>query len=165
MLIFVNFFSKARIDNKETKIYGYMLISSLIDIIIVIVVLLLTYFNFNPTTGKIVTILNKIDFIHYIIWPMFLTLYNYNITYTEPEKYEKFKRILIIISVISIIIEFLLPITIIAENETMGVTGPATYFVYSVALFYLIINIVIIFKNVKKLKIGNFCHFYFYLYL
>ena len=38
------FFSKSRIDSKETKLYGFMLISSFFDVILVLAELIITYY-------------------------------------------------------------------------------------------------------------------------
>lgn len=152
VLLMILFFSKKRFTSKETKIYGWMLISSFFDVILVIIELVLTYNYFTPNSEILVKFLNKIDFIHYILWPTLLTLYIFFITYKDIKKYNKFKNIIIIFSVFSIIIEFILPIDIISNNKSMGVTGLGTYFIYSVDLIYFLINLYILIRNVKLIN-------------
>ncbi len=152
ILLLVLFFSKKKIESKETKIYGFMLISSLIDVILVIVELLITYYCSTEKAELIVKILNKIDFMHYILWPLLLTLYIYYITYKDTKKYNKFKKFMISFSIMAIFVEFLLPIDIISNQETMGVTGIGTMFIYSVALVNFAIELFIFIKNIKSIN-------------
>ena len=149
-LLMLLFFSRKRIESKETKIYGFMIISSFIDIILVIAELLITGLYLNNQTLIIVEILNKIDFIHYIIWPTLMFFYIFYITYENSHKYDIIKNIALIFDVICIAIEFFLPIEIIKQGNTMGVTGLATYFVYFIALIYFLAIIIILLMNIKK---------------
>ena len=75
VLLMILFFSKSRIDSKETKLYGFMLISSFFDIILVLAELIITYYFLDDVNMYLVKGLNKIDFIHYIMWPTLLSLY------------------------------------------------------------------------------------------
>lgn len=150
-LLIVLFFSKKRINSKETKIYGFMLISSFIDVILVILELLITFYFSTNNSIFIVKVLNKIDFIHYILWPSLMVLYVNFITYKNIYFYEKLKRYVLIFNFIVIIIEFCLPIEIISNNETMGVLGIGTYFVYVIALIYFFILLFMMFTNLKKI--------------
>ena len=88
------FFSKSRIDSKETKLYGFMLISSFFDIILVLAELIITYYFLDDVNMYLVKGLNKIDFIHYIMWPTLLSLYTIYVTYLDEEKYNKVKKII-----------------------------------------------------------------------
>ena len=158
LLLFI-FFLKERIDTKETKIYGYMLISSFIDVMLVIIELLLTYYGGNSFIW-LVKFINKIDFIHYILWPTLIVLYAYYISSNNLKKYNKLKRLLLIIDFILITIEFILPIEIINNNTDMGVTGLGTIFVYSCSLFYFLILLIILFTNIRKIGQKKYVPFY-----
>jgi len=152
LLIIILFFSKKRIDSKETKLYGLMLISSFIDVILVIVELLITFYFETDFSIFIVKLLNKIDFIHYILWSTLMVLYVNHVTYENTLFYNKFKKIVLVVDIFAILIEFCLPIEIVSQNETMGVLGLGSYFVYSVALIYLIILLIIMFTNLDKIR-------------
>lgn len=103
------FFSKSRIDSKETKLYGFMLISSFFDIILVLAELIITYYFLDDVNMYLVKGLNKIDFIHYIMWPTLLSLYTIYVTYLDEEKYNKVKKLFLTLDIIAILIEFMLP--------------------------------------------------------
>ncbi len=152
VLLMILFFSKSRIDSKETKLYGFMLISSFFDVILVLAELVITYYFLDDANMYLVKGLNRIDFIHYIMWPTLLSLYTIYVTYLNEEKYNKAKKIFLTIDIIAILIEFMLPINIISNKEAMGVTGIGPTFVFLIAFLYIIVNIVILIKNYKKIK-------------
>mgnify|MGYP000729003631 FL=1 len=157
------FFSKSRIDSKETKLYGFMLISSFFDIILVLAELIITYYFLDDVNMYLVKGLNKIDFIHYIMWPTLLSLYTIYVTYLDEEKYNKAKKIFLTLDIIAILIEFMLPINIISTKEVMGVTGIGPAFVFLISSFYVIVNIIILIKNYKKIKNKKNLPFLFFL--
>ena len=138
ILLLILFFSRKRIDSKETNIYSLMLISSFLDISICLVNILLGYLAYNDFTYKIIWILNKIDFIHYIIWTFLLFLYVYYITYKNnvdiDKKYNKLKNKLMILNLVIIILEFLLPLDLYNENGVMWISGFSTVIVYITAI-------------------------------
>lgn len=163
VLLMILFFSKSRIDSKETKLYGFMLISSFFDIILVLAELIITYYFLDDVNMYLVKGLNKIDFIHYIMWPTLLSLYTIYVTYLDEEKYNKAKKIFLTIDIIAILIEFMLPINIISNKEAMGVTGIGPAFVFLISSFYVIVNIIILIKNYKKIKNKKNLPFLFFL--
>lgn len=163
VLLMILFFSKSRIDSKETKLYGFMLISSFFDIILVLAELIITYYFLDDVNMYLVKGLNKIDFIHYIMWPTLLSLYTIYVTYLNEEKYNKVKKIFLTLDIIAILIEFMLPINIISTKEAMGVTGIGPTFVFLISSFYVIVNIIILIKNYKKIKNKKNLPFLFFL--
>lgn len=163
VLLMILFFSKSRIDSKETKLYGFMLISSFFDIILVLAELIITYYFLDDINMYLVKGLNKIDFIHYIMWPTLLSLYTIYVTYLDEEKYNKVKKIFLTLDIIAILIEFMLPINIISTKEVMGVTGIGPAFVFLISSFYVIVNIIILIKNYKKIKNKKNLPFLFFL--
>ena len=163
VLLMILFFSKSRIDSKETKLYGFMLISSFFDVILVLAELIITYYFLDDVNVYLVKGLNRIDFIHYIMWPTLLTLYTIYVTYLNEEKYNKAKKIFLTLDIIAILIEFMLPINIISTKEVMGVTGIGPAFVFLISSFYVIVNIIILIKNYKKIKNKKNLPFLFFL--
>ena len=53
IIILILFYQKERISTVETKLYGFMIISSFVDVILVIAELLLTLYHYNDITEKI----------------------------------------------------------------------------------------------------------------
>lgn len=163
VLLMILFFSKSRIDSKETKLYGFMLISSFFDVVLVLAELIITYYFLDDVNMYLVKGLNKIDFIHYIMWPTLLSLYTIYVTYLDEEKYNKVKKLFLTLDIIAILIEFMLPINIISTKEAMGVTGIGPAFVFLISSFYVIVNIIILIKNYKKIKNKKNLPFLFFL--
>ena len=54
ILLLILFFTRKRVNYEETKLYSYMLISSGIDILISLIVILLGYTCYNNFTYKII---------------------------------------------------------------------------------------------------------------
>lgn len=151
VFIVILFFSKKRLDTKETKIYSFMILSSLFDLILVIIELLIAYYNYSESTYFLLKFINKIDLIHYIVWPTLLFLYIYYITYSDTRGYNLLKKIVIVADILFVFIEFFLPIELINQNGAMGITGLSSNFVYIVAMFYLVGMMIILLFNVKKI--------------
>ncbi len=154
LLMFV-FFSKKKIESIETKIYGVMLISSFIDVLLVIFEVSFGYMNLTSIPYWLLRISNKIDMIHYILWPTLMFLYMFYITYKDERKYDTVKKICFYLDILFIFIEFLLPIHIINDNGAMGVDGMATNFVLGIATLYFAIIFIIQVINFKNIKINK----------
>ena len=152
-LLIIVFFCKEKVKSTETEIYGVMLISSCIDVLLVILEVSFGYMNLNHIPYGLLKLLNKIDMIYYILWPTLLFLYMFNITYKNEKSYRKAKKLCSIVGIVLVIIEFLLPINIINDNGAMGVDGIATDFVLAIATIYFFIIFVIILVNFKSIKL------------
>lgn len=155
ILIVILFYSKEKISSPETKLYGGMIISSLVDTILVLTILIIAIIDFNPLNRLIIIVLNKIDFIHYILWPSLVFLYTFYISFNNLKLYENVKKTVLNIDILLVIIEFFLPINAFSENGIMGVVGAGTNFVYSIAIIYIfLIALMVIakFKNGPKQK-------------
>ncbi len=153
ILLIIAFFGKEKVESIETKIYGTMIVSSLVDILLVIYEVSFGYMNLSEIPYQLLRISNKIDMVYYILWPTLLFLYMFYITYKDKEKYEKLKKICIIIGMICVGIEICLPINIINNNGAMGVDGMATNFVFGVAVIYFLAILFVIIKNLKSIEL------------
>ena len=148
-LIVALFFSKKNVKSEETKLYGLMIISSLMDILLGLSILLLAYFNYNEFVN-VIEILNKLDFIHYIVWPTLLFLYILYISMEKYQLYKKIEKIVFYIDIAFILIEFCLPISVINNEGVMGVVGLGSNFVYIIAITYVTLICVVLLSRIKK---------------
>lgn len=152
-LLITIFFSKKRAKNDETKIYTYLLISSLIDSLLLFVILLIGYVS--PNSEAVIFLLNKIDFSMYILWIWLMFIYFFKISITKDKVLKYYNIILkstFIINIILIIVMWILPINIINQNGQMGVTGIAVDFAMYVFVIYLLLIIMV---SLFKFKIIN----------
>lgn len=151
VLIVILFFSNKRIDSKETKLYGLMILCNLVNIILVMLEIFLGYcFEPGGLVKVFVTMTNKFDLINYVLWPTLLFLYVHYITYRDSKSYYILKKGVTIIDCIAIVVEFLLPIELINQDGVMGVAGPASNFVFIVAITYMLGMAVMMLLNIKK---------------
>lgn len=152
-LLITIFFSKKRAKNDETKIYTYLLISSLIDSLLLFIILLIGYVS--PNSEAVIFLLNKIDFSMYILWIWLMFIYFFKISITK-DKVSKYYNIILkstfIINIILILVMWILPINIINQNGQMGVTGIAVDFAMYVFVIYLLLIIMV---SLFKFKIIN----------
>lgn len=151
ILIVILFFSRKRVESKETKLYGYMILISFFNVSIVLTELLIGYFYYNNVTNVLLKIFNKIDLINYILWMSLLFLYVYHITYGNKDVYNKFKKSILVLDIIFILAEFIMPIEIINYEGSMGVAGMATEFVLLISSLYLILIIIVLILNYKRI--------------
>ncbi len=151
VLIVILFFSKKRVESIETKIYGVMILSSLVDMLIGISILLIAYLtDYTEMIQFVLKLLNKIDLIHYVVWPSMLFLYIYYITYKNEEKFKKIWKRVLALDGCFILLELLVPVTLINVDGMMGVDGASTMVVYTSTFGYLLATMIIMALNVKK---------------
>lgn len=123
LLLVIIFYSKKRIDNIDTKIYGRLLLLSLSESLLActIVFLLLQFGKIN-----LIYILDKIDY--FIILTEIYILYKYiRLTTSNNGKNFSILFIVYIIGAISIIV---LPIEVIFENGVIDTAGPSSISLY-----------------------------------
>ena len=156
ILLIIVFFCKKKIESYETKLYGIMLICSLIDILIVMLEVSFGYMNLKEIPYDFLKLTNKVDMIYYILWPTLFFLYMFYVTYKDEDKFKKTCTICSYIDLLFIIVEFCLPINIINENGLIGVDGIATNFTFGVAIVYFINIVIMMALNLKKLEFKKY---------
>ncbi len=162
-LLVITFFSKKRVASRETRLYGIMIVSCLVNTIIEFTILIIGELpNYNET---FVIILNKVAFLHYIFWPLLLTLYIFYVTYKEEKKYLKFKKIIGNLALAMMLIQLFLPATLIHIDDIRGIIGMAPNFIYGCVVFFFLINIIILLINFKKIQNRKYIPFIVLLFL
>lgn len=151
LLILILFFSKERIKSEETKLYSFMIISSFVDVLLVLTALFIGIYKIDSSTIPLIIFINKIDMIHYILWPTLMFLYIFYITYHELNKYKKILKVITIIDIIAIFVSLFLPLDIINNSNGMGIGGIGTNYIYSIAVLYFLAIVLILLLNYKKI--------------
>ena len=151
LLILILFFSKERIKSEETKLYSFMIISSFVDVLLVLTALFIGIYKIDSSTIPLIIFINKIDMIHYILWPTLMFLYIFYITYHELNKYKKILKVVSIIDIIAIFVSLFLPLDIINNSNGMGIGGIGTNYIYSIAVLYFLAIVLILLLNYKKI--------------
>lgn len=147
LLIFL-FFSKDKVKNKETTIFGYMIIFSFLDCITTNTILYLCIYN---SVDSVLVLLNRFYYTWISLWIMFLFIYIIYLVYGNKSNYNKIRNAVIGINSFLVLLIFILPIYIYNSDGLMYSYGPAANALYAVAVLYLISMIGIIIINFKKI--------------
>lgn len=167
LLVVITFFTKKRIDNKETQLFSVMLIAGLIDCICMVSIFLLAYFL--PEQIVLMKFLNKVDFVQFILWVWILFLYITYISIKDRKnglrRYEKSKKVTGLFTLISFIGVILTPVELYMRDQEMYSYGMGPNIVYTVGAVYIVLIILTIFFSDKRLLNKKYSPFYVFLLL
>lgn len=145
VLINIVFDSKKKILTRENKLFSLMLKANLFDLLISISIVTWGYIgNYSMFAIKL---LNKIDFITYIIWISCFFIYYYNLL----EK-KDISKVIIIIDIISIILIFITGINPYNHDGVMYVTGVSTNILYGISILFLLSAVICLILQLKKIS-------------
>ena len=150
LMIAIIYFAKKHVDTIETKLYNYILIISIINMImeftlctnILLDVPLFSFYNL---------LINKLFLVTLFTWFSLFTLYIISVA-GVIKIHKKVTWKIIIYYLIMVMLLVFLPIELVDENGVAYSTGIATYLLYGICVFYVLIWLIIIFKNKKKLR-------------
>lgn len=146
--LLINFFSKKRYDNKETKIFSYMLIFNFINTIFTLSIVFIE--KTNIINIIFLKILNKLNNVIQLGWIWLLFLYMlYMLCNNKEKKYNLIKIITIIINILLGILIFILPTSFYNNIYLNGLSETFSYIIYFV---YLLVIIVLTIKNIKNMS-------------
>ena len=153
LLLCFAYFLRKRINLIENRIYSIMLICSTIDCVLVVVLRIMAMFPLTPIAIKIISLLNKIDFIQLIIIATCLFLYMLLVTFPNLKKiYVKIVYVLAIIDSISILLVAILKVNIISNgNNALTIGGSASGVTAFLCLLYLLSSVIVPLLNIKHL--------------
>ena len=154
-LLSITYYRKKRVENTETKIYSALLT---INIMALLSELIFYYYFQNSKVGIGLEISEKAYYASTIIWMYLITLYNFALSkqYSKLKIYDWSygkKRNAILISLTIIIVSIIsLPITRTIEDGVLTKSGGlAPGMMFLLCFLLLIINIILVIKNLKKL--------------
>lgn len=156
-VLLVIYFSKKRVHLFENSIYILMIFSILMDSALVSLLLYNYYTNYNVS---LVSLLNKLDYVFLIIWSSSLMLYIFVITYKERKR---FKRLLkkvstsvIVLDIIMFVVVFNSKIDLIIKDSIhQTAQGEAVILSIIFCLFYILVSLLIVLFNLKKINIKH----------
>ena len=149
LMIAIIYFAKKHVDTIETKLYNYILIISVINMIIeftlctniLLDVPLFSFYNL---------LINKLFLVTLFTWFTLFTIYIICVSGLLKLKNKVLNRI-ILYYILMVIILVLLPLELVNENGVAYSTGIATYFLYGICVADAFICLIVIFKGKKKL--------------
>ena len=146
--LLINFFSKKRYDNKETKIFSYMLIFNFINTIFTLSIVFIE--KTNIINIIFLKILNKLNNVIQLGWIWLLFLYMlYMLCNNKEKKYNLIKIITVIINILLGILIFILPTSFYNNIYLNGLFETFSYIIYFV---YLLVIIILTIKNIKNMS-------------
>ena len=156
-VLLVIYFSKKRVHLLENSIYILMIFSILMDSALVSLLFYNYYTNYN---ASLVSLLNKLDYVFLIIWSSSLMLYIFVITYKERKR---FKRLLkkvstsvIVLDIIMFVVVFNSKIDLIIKDSIHKTAqGEAVILSIIFCLFYILVSLLIVLFNLKKINIKH----------
>lgn len=158
VLLTIMYFSKKRLDRKENKIYGSLIICNLIGVILAVS----CYYTINNMASIpfINYIISKSLLIYYLAWITIFTIYVFVISYqkkakNEEEKNKNIKKIyksFIILFFLIAILVCILPLYFHNTNGIIYSYGPSANLLYIVIPLYIISFFLYMVKNLKYLR-------------
>ena len=157
ILIFIfYFFSKARVKNTDTQIYGYLLITTLVGLTFDITGFFL-YKNGFDYNSLVYEFIAKTASLYYVVWISIFCFYIYSSTYsvknTNEEKnhqhFIKIKRFLIIVLSVIYTIILALPMNFKVIKDIIVPNGLAVNFTFLIVIIVFLITFVISIKNAR----------------
>lgn len=146
--LLINFFSKKRYDNEETKIFSYMLIFNFINTIFTLGIVFIE--KTNIINIIFLKILNKLNNVIQLGWIWLLFLYMlYMLCNNKEKKYNLIKIITVIINILLGILIFILPTSFYNNIYLNGLSETFSYIIYFVCLLVIIILTI---KNIKNMS-------------
>lgn len=155
VLINIEFFSKKRIKSYETTLYGYLITVNLIGLMIELCCVVI--YDYNIFSSLLRDIFVTLHLIFLVGW-LFLFLYYVLITFlSNYSKYrKKLKRFTNTIFVLIVIALIILPLQHIKDGNATYAIGPAVNFTYLVSAIVILVMVIVILFNMKKIKMRKF---------
>ena len=154
------YYSKKRVDNVETKIYGKMLFLTLFGLFLEVATCI--WFVLGVSLDNIFyQLASKLTSSYYMIWSSLFVNYLMNICNIN----KKVKKVFNITNIFAFVAILLLPISY--DVAKMGVLpiGPSIFFTYIMCFIYAIIDLVICLKYRKVIASSKFTPLYTLLFL
>lgn len=150
------FFSKAHVKNLDTKVFGYLLITTFIGLLFDITAcfIYMKGFDYNTLFYKF---LSKTECAYYVVWLSIFCFYIYASTYniknnnkeSNSNHIEKLKKISIITLSIIYLIILILPINFVEINDKIVPQGLAVTLTYIFTFIVFLLTATISIKNAK----------------
>ncbi len=149
MMVLILFFSKKRVQNIETKLFSFI---SIVNIIGIILDLIIVYLSYVLPFHSSLYILNKFYLIYILYWASLFTVYITNISIKEHKKILTISQYTIaIVSIISTIVIFILPIELINDLVIMYTDGPSVRFLYLICALLIAFIVILASINFKRI--------------
>ena len=150
LLLYV-YFSKDRVNLLENKMYSWMIVCSFVDSLLVCVLQSIAFFYQPGFLDFIISLLNKLDFAMLILICNFIFNYIAIITLSEfKKKYKKYSVPFMITDIIIFIFIFFGNVEAIKSGNSYTASGSAVLIAELLCGLYLLMTLIIVLFNLKK---------------
>ncbi len=159
-IFIINFFSKERVKNDETKIYSFLISITFVGLLLEVMTSLLYHAGVD-INSFIYTFLCKIIFCYYVTWGFMMLYYILIITKGKP-KHQNWSKLLFIVLIILVL---LLPIDFDVKQNVIIPKGLSFVFTFLVCIICTLFDIIYCFKYRKKINEKKFIPLYSFVFL
>ncbi|MCI6349832.1 MAG: ATP-binding protein [Tenericutes bacterium] len=153
ILLTITYFKKKRANNYETKLYGWLILTNLVGLLLAIACY---YFVLNKETYEIANfIISRFYLIYLTTWIMILTMYVIMISIKKENldtTWERLLKYMIIMWALASFITFILPLNYVNTNNLVYSYGTSTNFTFLIGFLFEIVCFVFMIKNIKSIK-------------
>lgn len=152
ILLGLIYFLKKRIKNKETKIYSYLIITAFIGDILDIITTYLAYVDIN---NYFLNPLCKLYLVYLLVWMYLIGVYVFYISHNK-QMVKKALKVYNILNIIIALIVMIIPLYNFSQDGIIYTYGPGANLLYALSAFNVILYLVILFVNYKKINIKKY---------
>ncbi len=152
IIISINFFFKEHIKSNETKLYGWLIATNFVGLLIEILCSYACKIHIQHTIVS--EFILKTYLTYLMVWTSLFLLYVYNISSNKLKFNLSFKKFYLAFILVVTAIIYLLPIDVYIsiDQQTFYSMGSSVNFAYCVSAVYVIMILAILIKNYKNLK-------------
>lgn len=165
ILTLILFFSKEKIKSKENRLYGYLIITNFIGLLIEVFPATLAIRGIiNVSEGVLILIL-KLILIYLVSWTLVFTYYIASVSIKKEKIVTIIKCIGITIELSSIILILMLPLNYYIKDGAAYSYGMAADLVYLVSGLLVLFCIIMLVFNMKRIIIKKYYPLIIYIFL
>lgn len=152
ILLMCMFFSKERINNRETHIYSKILIATFIGLVLdTIIVSLVSFVDFEKIKS-IIWILKKFYLAGILIYISLFADYIISISTQNKEVSSYFNRLFKVLDIFGTILIFYLPMDIYSQKDSFYCYGKSVNFLILLTVIFTLTMLFFAIKNIKNIK-------------
>lgn len=146
------FFSKERVNNRETHIYAKLLIITLVNIILDTLIVGLIYLYGLNNIDSLIWILKKAHLATILLYMSLFADYIISISTKSKEVKSYFNRLLKVLDLFGSLLIFYLPMQIFYENKVFYCYGKSVNFLILLSSIFTLMMLFFAIKNIKNIK-------------
>lgn len=151
ILLGLIYFLKKRVNNKETKVYSYLVITAFIGVLLDIITTYLAYVNVN---NPFLNPLCKLYLVYLLTWMYLLGVYVFYIC--QKKRLNIGVKLYSVLNIVIAIIVMIIPLYNFSENGIIYTYGPGANLLYSLAGFNVVLYLLLLFINYKNINIKKY---------